>query len=153
MVAPIAGHKCKLYRNTGVPATPVWSEIDEVGDVELGGMEMGGAELKRRNNDFTKELSTLMGVIEISANLIYGLDATNFDAIRANFFNGTVEQYAVMNGDITTTGNEGLKIPVRVATFPWAQPLEEATSFAATFRCAYMDSGGEVDPAWYTVPA
>lgn len=32
---PSTGHPMKLYRNTGTDATPVWSEIVEVGDVSI----------------------------------------------------------------------------------------------------------------------
>jgi len=153
MVAPITGHKAKMYRNTGSVATPVWSEIDEVGDVSIADLTMNWAELKRRGNSFAKGLASIIGMIAVEARLIYGLDATNYDAIRAAALAGTVEQYAIMNGDITTSGNEGMKIPLGVENFPWDQPLEDVVGHDVRWVCAYMiDGGSEVDPAWYTVP-
>jgi len=152
-MAPKTGHKMKLYRNTGSVATPVWTEVAQVGDVNIPDLSISLAELKRRASDFTKSLAGLFNSIAIEFNLIHGLDATNFDAIRQAFFAQTVEEWAVMNGDITTSGNEGLKATCLVEQFPWNQPLEEVSGHDVRLALAYMEEGGsEVDPSWYTVP-
>lgn len=149
---PKTGHSMKLYRNTGTVATPTWSEVTAVMDVSIADLSRGLAELKRRGKDFTKNLASLIQSIAIEFRLHHGLDATNFDAIRQAFFNGTPEEWAVMNGDISTSGNEGLRVPVLVEQFPWEQPLEDVSGHDIRLAVAYMDDGGEVDPNWYTVP-
>lgn len=143
----------KLYRNTGTVAVPVWSEVAEVGDVSIPDLSMGLAELKRRANDFTKNLPTMIQSIAIEARLIHGLDATNFDAIRANFFAGTIEEWAIMNGDIATAGNEGMRIPALVEQFPWDQPLEDISGHDLRLAIAYMEEPAdtEIEPSWYVV--
>lgn len=148
------GHKMNLYRNTGTVAIPVWSEVDEVGDVSIPDMSRSMAELKRRASDFTKNLAGLIQSIAIEFRLHHGLDATNFDAIRAAFFAGTIEEWAIMNGDIATSGNEGMRIPVLVEQFPWDQPLEDVSGHDMRLAVAYMEepAGTEIDPEWYTVP-
>jgi len=152
MSEPKTGHQMKIYRNTGVPSTPVWSEVDEVGDVSIPDLTRGLAELKRRASDFTKNLASIIQSIAVEFRLHHGLDPTNFDAIRANFFSGDVEEWAVMNGDITTSGNEGLRLPAIVENFPWDQPLEDVSGHDMRLAIGYMEEAStEVDPEWYTV--
>src|SRR5262245_47163236 len=109
---PLTGHRMKMYRNTGTPSTPAWGVVSEVGDVSIADLARGLAELKRRAKDFTKNLPTLIQSIAIEFRLHYGLGATAFTALRNNFFSGAVEEWAVMGGDITSTGVEGLRCPV-----------------------------------------
>jgi len=153
-MAPKVGHKMKMYRNTGTIGVPVWSEVDEVGDVSIPDFSMGMAELKRRANNYTKNLATLMQSISFEFRMHFGLDSTNYDAIRANFLAGTAEEWAVMSGDITTSGEEGLRVPVLVEQFPWDQALEEVSGHDVRLAIAYFEesvSSSEVDPSWYTV--
>ena len=146
---PKTGHKMKLYRNTGTHASPTWSEVAEVVDVTIPDLTRGLAELKRRASDFTKNLASLIQSIAVEFRLHHGMDATNFDAIRQNFFNGTPEEWAVFNGDIATTDNEGLILQALVENFPWDQPLEDVAGHDVRLAIAYMEEGGsEIDPAW-----
>lgn len=152
-MAPKSGHKCKLYRNTGTYATPVWAEVAEVGDVSIPDLSMGLAELKRRANNFTKNVATLIQSISVEFKLINGLGATQFNAIRQAFFAGTVAEWAIMDGAIATTGNQGLRVPCLVEQFPWDQALEDVTGHDVRLAVAYLEeSATEIDPTWYTVP-
>jgi hypothetical protein len=145
------GHKMKLYRNTGTVLVPVWTLVAQVQDVGIPELSMGLAELKRRASNFTKNLATLIQSIAIEFRLIHGLDATNFDDIRTNFFAGTAEEWAVMDGLIATVGSQGLRCPVLVADFPWDQPLEEVSGYDVRLAVAYFEEGGvEIEPNWYT---
>ena len=154
MAGPSTGHKMKLYRNTGTVAVPVWSEVAEVGDVSIPDLSRGLAELKRRANDFTKNLASLIQSISVEFRLHHGLDATNFDAIRANFFSGAIEEWAVMNADVSVSGNEGLRLPAIVEQFPFDQPLEDVAGHDIRLAVAYFEepAGTEIDPSWFVVP-
>jgi hypothetical protein len=155
-MAPKTGHNMKLYRNTGTVASPTWSEVTAVTDVTVNGLERVWAAFKHRGSDFTKTLASLLEEITVEFRLTYGLDSTNYNAIRAAFFSADVEQWAVMNGAITTEANEGLKLPCGVKSFPWDQPLEDVSGHDVVLSAsAYMEepAGTEIDPAWYTVPA
>ena len=151
---PKTGHRMKLYRNTGTVAIPVFVEVAEVGDVAISDFSRGLAELKRRANEFTKNLATLIQSIAVEFRLHFGLDKTNFDAIRTNFFAGTVEEWAVMSGDIATTGSEGLRLPAIVEQFPFDQPLEDVAGHDIRLAVAFFEEppGTEIDPAWFVVP-
>lgn len=151
---PKTGHQMKLYRNTGTVDTPTWTEVAEVGDVSIPDLSRGMAELKRRASDFTKNLASLIQSIAVEFRLHHGMDATNFDAIRTNFFAGTAEEWAVFNGDIATTDNEGLRLPALVEQFPWDQPLEDVSGHDIRLAIAYMEepAGTEIDPSWSVTP-
>ena len=152
--APKTGHGMNLYRNTGTYATPVWALVDEVGDVSIPDLKRGLAELKRRANGFTKNLASLIQSISIEFRLHFGLDATQYDAIVADFFAGTAREWAVMSGPIATVGSIGLRCPVLVEDFPWDQPLEDVSGHDVRLASAYMLSEStEVDPVWYEVEA
>tara|TARA_R110000803_G_scaffold3285_6_gene11208 strand:- start:7226 stop:7687 length:462 start_codon:yes stop_codon:yes gene_type:complete len=152
MAGPSTGHKMKLYRNTGTSAVPVWSEVDEVGDVSIPDFSRSMAELKRRASDFTKNLAGLIQSVAIEFRLHHGMDATNFDAIRTAFFAGTAEEWAIMNGDNTVTGNEGLVVQCLVEQFPWDQPLEDVSGHDIRLAIAYMEeASAELNPAWTTI--
>lgn len=143
----------KLYRNTGTNASPVWSEIGDVVDVSIPDLSMGLAELKRRSSDFTKNLATLIQSISIEFRLVYGMSASSYGTIRANFFAGTIEEYAVMSGDITQSGTEGFRMFALIEQFPWDQPLEDIAGHDMRLAIAYQEeSGSEVDPEWFSIP-
>ena len=148
---PKTGHQCKLYRNTGTVVTPAWLEVAEIGDVNIPDLSRGLAELKRRANNFTKNLPSLIQSISVEFTLIHGLDATNFDVLRANFFSGAVEEWMVADGDESVAGNEGLRCPLIVEQFPWNQPLEDVNGHDVRMSIGYMEepAGTEIDPVWF----
>jgi hypothetical protein len=151
MQNPRAGHKCKLYRNTGTYDTPVWSEVEDVEDVNLSDLSMGMAELKRRAKDFTKNLPSLIQTIAIEFTLQHGLESGDFNAIRTKFFAGTAEEYLIADGASDSSGTEGLRCPMLVENFPWNQPLEDVNNHDIRLVCAYMEEadGTEIDPVWF----
>lgn len=150
---PVSGHKMKMYRNSGTHASPTWTEISEVGDVSIPDLSMGMAELKRRANNFTKNLATLIQAMAVEFRYHSGLGATMFGNLKTDFFAGTAREYAIMNGAIGTTGNQGLRMFAYVENFPWDQPLEDVPGHDVRLAIAYAEeASAEVDPDWYIVP-
>lgn len=153
-MAAKTGHKMKLYRNTGTVATPVWSLVDQIGDVNIPDLSRALAELRRRGNEYTKNLPGIINSITLEFRLFHGLGDTTFDAIQAAFFAGTVEEYAVLDGLVATVGTQGLRCPFLVESFPWDQNLDEVSGHDVRLAIGYMESGGsEVDPSWMEVSA
>lgn len=151
-MAAKTGHNMKLYINEGSVASPTWTEIAQVGDVSIPDLSRGVAELKRRGNDFTKNLASIIQSISVEFKMFHGLEATMFGTLQAAFFAATPYEYAVMDGDITVTGNQGLRLPALIEQFPWDQPLEDVSSHDVRLAVAYMeDSGTEIDPSWLDV--
>jgi hypothetical protein len=142
----------KAYRNTGTVASPVWAEVSEIGDLSISDFTRGIAELKRRANEYTKGLPSLFQMMALEFRLHFGLGQTQYEAIRDAHLNGTVEEWAIMSGDIAYN-SYGLRCPFIVEQFPWDQPLEDVSGHDVRLVIGYMTSGGsEVNPSWYTVP-
>lgn len=148
---PKVGHKMKLYRNSGTIETPVWAEIAEVGDVTLDGLELTTAELKRRSNNWTKELLALFSAFSVGLRLMHGLGATMFTLLITDFFARTPRTYAICNGDINTEGTQGLTFAGGLKAFPWDQPLEDVSGHDVSIVHTFLEEGGtEIDPEWIT---
>lgn len=149
---PQTGFTMKAYRNSGTHASPVWNEVAEIGDLSITDLVRNVAELKRRANQFTKGIPAMISLIGIEFRLHWGLGKTQYDAIRARVFDGTVEEWAFMNGAIATNGNQGLTLPVIVQNWPMDQALENVVGHDVRLCAGYMEeAAGEVDPYWYTV--
>lgn len=151
---PTTGHKMKAYINTGTHAVPVWTEITEIGDLNISDLSRNLAELKRRGREFTKNLAAMIGTIGIEFTMHFGLNRTVYDLLRAAFFAGTNYEFAFMNGAIATNGHQGLTIQALVENFPWNQALEEVSGHDVRLATGYMEdevNGGELDPYWFVV--
>lgn len=151
---PKTGHKMHTYRNTGTYDTPVWSEVTQIGDLNVSDLTRLLAQLKRRGNNFTKNLASLIDTIGIEFRMPHGLSMTTFDALRANFFAGTAEEWAIMDNAMATELAQGLRVPVIIEQFPWDQNLEDVSGHDIRLALAYMEEadGTEIDPEWMTVP-
>lgn len=149
----VTGGNMKMYRNTGTDGTPVWVLVPSVEDVSIPDFERSMAELKMRSSQFASNLAAIIQTISVNFKLWYGIDSTNFSALQQCFFQGIAEEWAIMDDLITTTGSQGLRIPMLVAQFPFDQALEAAASLDVTLKTAYMESppGTRIDPSWYTV--
>lgn len=130
------GMNAKLYRNTGAYGTPVWAEMANVKDVTLN-LETGEADVTTRGNaGWRATLATLReGSVEFEA--VWDTDDAGFTAMQQAYFsNGTIE-VAVMDGDITEAGTEGLRATMSVTNFSRNEPLEEAITASVSLKPAY----------------
>lgn len=151
---PKAGHKHKAYINNGTHAVPTWLEVSEIGDLSIPDLSRNLAELKRRANEFTKNLPAMIASIAVEFRLHFGLGKTVYDIIRADFFSGAVKEWAIMNGAVGTNGHQGLTLQAIVEQFPWDQALENVSGHDVRLAVGYMEdsvNGGELDPYWWVV--
>lgn len=137
----------KLYRNTGTYATPTWNEIKNVRDVTLN-LETAEADVTTRgNNGWRATVATLKdGSVEFE--MVWDSADDDFSAIRDAFLNKTAVELAVMDGDITVTGNQGLRASFMVTKFSRNEPLEEAITVSVTVKPTYATNA----PTWMTIP-
>lgn len=140
------GLDAKLYRNSGSFATPVWNEIKNAKDVTLN-LEAGEADASRRGSGGWRE--TLRGLKDgsVEFELVYDSTDAEFTALKDAFFNGTTVELAVMDGDIATTGTQGLRATMSVLNFSRNEPLEEALTVSVTVKPAPSAN----PPQWMTV--
>jgi predicted secreted protein len=140
------GMNAKMYRNTGDYETPVWAEMPNVKDVSLN-LETGSADATTRGNGgWRATLATLReGSVEFDS--VWDTDDEGFTAMQQAYFsNGTIE-VAVMDGDITAAGTEGLRATMSVTNFSRNEPLEEAITASISLKPAYAVN----PPEWMVV--
>jgi predicted secreted protein len=140
------GMEAKLYRNTGTYAAPTWVEVANVRDLTLN-LESGEADVTTRaNNGWRATVATLKeGSIEFE--MVWDTEDTNFTAIQTGFFDNTPIEFAVMDGDITVTGTQGLRATMSIVNFSRGEPLEEAVTASVSAKPTYATN----PPEWMTV--
>lgn len=140
------GMQAKLYRNTATHETPLWDEMTNVKDLTLN-LEKGQADVTTRgNNGWKASVGTLKdGGIEFE--MVWDTEDEGFTAIRDAYLNDTALELAVMDGDITVAGSQGLRASFVVTNFSRKEPLEEGISVSVTLKVAYSDNA----PEWMTV--
>lgn len=146
-MALVVGNDLKLYYNTGTDTSPVWVEINIVGDVTVN-INIGEAEVDLRVSDWVLALpAKLSGGFEFT--LANHIGDTNWDALRALALARTQKQFASANGAIATVGTEYFKAYAFFTAFPWSQPTQEMSSGDCTLALGYTEESSTlVEPAW-----
>ncbi|MGQ0431811.1 MAG: phage tail tube protein [Microthrixaceae bacterium] len=141
------GLDAKLYRNTGTYAAPVWNEVKNVKDLTLN-LEAGEADVTTRgNNGWRATVATLKdGSIEFE--MVWDTADDDFGSIRDTFLNRAAMEFAVMDGDITVAGSQGLRATCMVTNFSRNEALEEAITVSVTVKPTYSIN----PPIWVVVP-
>ena len=130
-MAVLLGLNMKLYRNSGSFATPTWNEVGNVTDLTFN-LDLERADVTTRsNNGWRAQVGTLNdGSIEFD---MFDDDAdTELAAIETAFINRTPTEFAVLNGDVATSGTKGWRLTCAVLSFTRNEPLTEAVSFSVT---------------------
>ncbi len=148
----MVGNDFKLYQNTGDDATPVWVEVDIVGDVTLN-LGMNEAEVDLRLSDWILNLpAKLTGSMDMA--LANNIGNTVYDGLRGLYLGRQSAQMASANADIATSGTEYFKAFMHFSDFPWNQATQEMSNHDASMGFTYVEeSGTPILPSWNVVPA
>lgn len=141
------GLDARLYRNTGTFAAPAWNEVTNVKDLTLN-LEAGEADVTTRgNNGWRATVATLKdGSIEFE--MVWDTADNDFGAVRDAFLNRGAIEFAAMDGDITTSGSQGLRALCTVTSFSRSEALEEAIKVSVTVKPTYSVN----PPSWLVIP-
>lgn len=145
------GKNLKLYYSDDY-GTPVWTEIEKAINVNLPDIS------KSINKIMTRESGWQFAVpgnksIQLTFGYLYekGTD-TVLDDLYDSFVNDTVLTFAVMDGNIATTGSVGWLFPGIVSAMPETQELENNVTIEFTIELARIrESGDLVEPERYEV--
>ena len=140
------GLDAKLYRNTGSYGSPSWAEIENVRDLTLS-MPKGEADVSTRGNGGWGADAGTLKRASIEFSMVNRESDTDLDAIRDSFLNNTDVEYAVMDGNITTSGSEGLRATMQVFNFSRNEALEEAITYDVSIKPTIADNA----PEWLTI--
>ena len=142
------GYECKLYRNSGTYAVPVWAEVTNVKDVTLN-MEKSEANATTRANQGWKASKAALKDATIDFEMVYDTLDANFQAFKGAFIGNTTVEVAVMDGGIAVVGSEGLRVTVDVMKFPRSEPLEGEVTVAVSLKPTYAAHA----PEWKVIAA
>ena len=143
----VLGLNAKLYRNTGTYGSPTWNEIPNVKDVTLS-LEKGETDATTRGNGGWEAVIATLKKASIEFNMVWDTADQDLIALRDAWLGDTVIEFAVMDGDINTPGNQGLRASCMVTKFSRKEPLEEALMAEVSIKPSYSAFA----PSWYTVP-
>jgi hypothetical protein len=147
------GLDCKLYRNTGTYASPVWNEMPNVSDVTIP-LSKGEADTSTRASKWKTRKGTLKDA-SIDFQLKYVPGDTDYAALLASYIDGTTIDLLALDGPVGTTGSQGLRAVCEVFNFQEGQALESAVTFDVSAKPApaFDTNGAPITPTWFTVPA
>jgi len=140
------GLDAKLYLNTATYESPTWSEVDAARDVTLN-LEAGEADVTRRGSAGWRETMAALKDASVEFELVYDTTDSNCTAIREAFMDRSTIEAAVMDGDITTVGTQGLRATMSVLNFSRNEPLEEALTVSVTIK----PGPSAHPPEWMTI--
>lgn len=154
---PVTGEECSLYVNetsagSGAHAGPSWTEITGARNVSVS-LSKSEADQGSRRSKFKKDKGTQKAIeITFSYRKKQGTDEV-FDTLMAAAMSDTVYEYAVMDGDITTTGIQGIRAFCEIFTADQTQDLQASEEMEFTLKPTYEEdgTGDEIDPDWYEV--
>lgn len=146
------GLDAKLYiDDESSYVSPTWSLVDNCKDLTLS-LEKNEADVTTRGNNGWRAMVSVLKDATIEFKMIWDTEDDNFTLIQQAFlassFPANSINVAVMDGDITTPGSQGLRSMMIVSSFTRNEPLEEALTVDVKLRPAYFPS----DPTeWKTV--
>lgn len=141
------GMEAKLYfKAEGVAGTGEWGELTNVKDVTLN-LETGEADVTTRANAGWKATVATLKDGSIEFEMIWDTADAGFTAIKEAYFENKALGFAVMDGDIETTGSQGLQADFSITNFSRKEPLEEAITVSVTAKPTYSATA----PAWVTI--
>ncbi|MBT6153666.1 MAG: hypothetical protein HOH82_03130, partial [Planctomycetaceae bacterium] len=123
----------KLYRNTATYATPTWSEIKNVRDLTLN-VEASEADASRRGGGGWREVLKALKDGGIEFELLHENGNADNTALRDAFFNDTNVDMLALDGDVATSGSEGLRMTVAVMNFSRSEPMEDSMTHSVVVK-------------------
>lgn len=153
MDAPTLGDFCRLYCDTGSSSTPVWTEWGEIDGCSCSDLGRSSVELNVRSLKSVPSLPGKINALSFSFKYYPGFNSANYSQLIEDFFDGPkIRLWAMLDGDVQTSGTQGLKMPAFLEGFGYSQGAGEAVSHDVTLKYGFMKSGsGAVDPEWMTI--
>lgn len=149
-----SGRAAKLYVNNGTVPVPVWVEITEARDLSL---PFGAEKFDDPDRgSFFKLFDAGQIETQITGSITYRQGSVNAKTIRDLLLNGCAKEFALVSGDITQTGVEGLRGGMKVFQNDMNYPLNDGMTVDIDLSPCYFEDAGspgvQIYPGWYVVP-
>ena len=144
------GLNAKIYRNTGTPAAPVWTDCPEFENVSFS-PSYDRAESNSRESPFGR-IKLGLSNVSVSARLKTKPGNTNYEALMDAFMLGTALDLLVLDGAETVVGSRGIRAAFHLVESPQDQSLSTRLYNGLTLVPADEDDANLV-PRWAKVAA
>lgn len=140
------GSSCILYRNTGTYETPTWDDVPIIRDLTLT-LEKGEADVTTRAGaGFRQRIGTLKDA-RVEFEIVWETGDADFEAYRDSWLNDTLVDCAVMDGDITTEDQQGLRAEFETFNFSRQEPIDGAVTASVNIAPGFSTNA----PSWLVV--
>lgn len=137
----ILGMNAKTYYSTTLATADTaahfaglsWTELDNIRDAGLNA-ETGESDITTRANNGWRATAATLKDGSIETEMVWKPSDAGFAAIKDAWLNGTEIAIAIMDGDVSTPGNQGLAGNFTVTNFSRDEPLEEAIKVNVTLK-------------------
>jgi len=140
------GYQAKAYINTSTTGTPSWTEISIIRNVTLN-LEKGEADVTTRGAKGWKEVLPTLKEASIDTEAVWDTEDTLFGKLLDAFLNDTNLEFLFLDGDVKTTGSQGLRAVCGIFKFSRDEQLDGALLANVSLKPTY----GAVKPSWHTV--
>lgn len=134
------GMNCKFYYtgtlldgDSNTPSTVSWNEADNVRDLTLN-LETGEADVTTRANNGWRATAATLKDGSLEFEMLWDTGDAAFAALKDAWAGSDEIALAAMDGDIDTSGNEGLAGNFSVTNFSRNEPLEEGVTVNVTVK-------------------
>jgi hypothetical protein len=142
------GKDCKMYRNTGTYGTPVWSEILPVRDNTLPQAD-DEVDMSSRGGAGSKEIEPSLRDNSSEFEMVYDPADTNHAALQAAYIARTAIELLILDGNVATTGNQGLRATMKLSKFERKEELAGGVLVSVKVNpCKNANAA----PLWFTAP-
>jgi len=141
------GINARLYYNTGSYGSPTWVVINDIKDLSLGLPKEDGDATTRGSGGWKAHGSALKDAsVEFKLQKKVTSQAT-LTALRNAYLNSTQIELLVLDGDIGTSGSEGLRATCEI--FDCSR--DESMANPITYNIKALPADADNPPSWYTV--
>ena len=140
------GYQAKAYINTATSGTPAWTEIDIIRNVTLN-LEKGEADVTTRGAQGWKEVLPTLKEVSIDTEIVWDTTHLIFGKLLDAFLNDTNLEFLFLDGDVKTTGSQGLRAVCGIFKFSRDEQLDGALIANVSLKPTY----GAVKPSWHVV--
>lgn len=137
----VLGMNAKLYRSAALLASALeaaatgasWDEVTNVRDLTLN-LETGEADVTTRANSGWKQTLATLKDGSLEFEMVWDTGDADFAAMLTAWLGNDEIGMAVMDGDITVNGNQGLVSNFTITNFSRTEPLEDAIKVSVTMK-------------------
>ena len=147
---PVPGFKMKLYRSPVSGGT--WVEVGGIQSVSVDDVAREEIEVAMRGSEWKRIMPGMMEAMGATFKQVHNVAPGMEALIRNDVLNGKAAKYAMVNGDITTSGTQGWVIPAYTTQFNRSEELAEIVANDIKVKLGYVTNGATlVEPEWLTV--